>query len=309
MLQELKGAFEVTSQQSAANKFLAEKQKIDLQKAMTLVVKQKKEIQDKSEQIDSLNRHATDMKQSMEVASTKYQSLSNEVQMQQITIQNLQTKLKESKKVGKQGKELKELKKYTSSIEKENLQLRHDASSLSTQLKDKSSADLERIKDCQRRKQTYKQEVKKLRLALQEANRMVKEKDIYIDNMNQDHGNLLNQLKQERQEITIERDRRFGEMEKMMKDADENRTKLEQMRSEKYELERKLKELGESLDTITFLSYYYSLRHFTNASSDKEAKLVNAEDMIVHLKKRLHHQTNKMKSAFHSVLEDCKDTD
>ena len=67
MLQELKQAFEVTSQQSASSKVLAEKQKIDLQKAMGLVVKQKKEIQDKSEQIDSLNKHATDIKQSMEV--------------------------------------------------------------------------------------------------------------------------------------------------------------------------------------------------------------------------------------------------
>ncbi|GFH52490.1 hypothetical protein CTEN210_08966 [Chaetoceros tenuissimus] len=283
MLEELKEAFEVTSQQSATNKVLAAKQKIDYQKAISLLAKQKREIQDKSEQIDFMNRHATDMKQSMEVASTKYQSLSNEVQMQQITIQNLQTKLKESKKVGKQGKELKELKKYTSSIEKENLQLRHNLSSVSTQLKDKSSADSEKIKECQHRKQMYKQEVKKLRLALQEANKMIYEKDIRIDHMKQDYSNLLNELKQERQEIARERESRFGEMEMMIKNADENRSKLEQMRSEKYELERKLKEV--------------------------EAKLVDAEDMIVHLKKRFHHQTNKMKSAFHSVLEECKDTD
>lgn len=260
MLQELKDAFEVTSQQSAANKVLAAKQQIDLQKAMTLLAKQKKEIQDKSEQIDSMNRHATDMTQSMEVASTKYQSLSNEVQMQQITIQNLQTKLKESKKVGKREKELKELKKYTSSIEKENLQLRQDVSSFSTQLKHKSSADFERIKDCQQRKQTYKQEVRKLRFALQETNKIVNEKDIYIDNMKQDHGNLLHKLKQERQEFAIQQNHRFKEMEKMTKDADENKSKLEQMRAEKYELERKLKELGECLDTVTFLSYYYYCR-------------------------------------------------
>lgn len=262
MLQELKQAFEVTSQQSAANKVLAEKQKIDFQKAISLLAKQKREIQDKSEQIDFMNRNATDedMKQSIEVASTKYQSLSNEVQMQQITIQNLQTKLKESKKIGKQGKELKELKKYTSSIEQENLQLRHDVSSLSTQLKDKSNAEFERIKDCQQRKQMYKQEVKKLRLALQEANKMIIEKDIYIDHMKQDYSNFLNELKQEKQEIAIERDCRFGEMEKIMKDADENRNKLEQMRSEKYEMERKLKEVGEFLDKITFVFQYYSFR-------------------------------------------------
>lgn len=258
MLQELKQAFEVTSQQSAANKVLAEKQKIDLQKAMTLVVKQKKEIQDKSEKIDFMNKQAKDVKQSVGVASAKYQNLSNEVQMQQITIQNLQTKLKESKKVGKREKELKELKKYTSSIEKESLQLRQDVSSLSTQLKHKSSADFERIKDCQQRKQMYKQEVKKLRFALQETNKMVNEKDIYIDNMKQDHGKLLNELKQERQEFAIEQNRRFGKMEKMIKDADENRIKLEQMRLEKYELERKLKEEGECLDTVTILFYYYS---------------------------------------------------